>query len=270
MPLIIERNAIEGLFDEYLKAIEQQLTAPEIEPRVRVHEMRKLCKKVRSTLRLIRDNARDYQGESSLFRRIGKSFTEMRDADALLEALEKLTPSELDLEQMSDLLQTQQEDVYASYGPFEDLLADAHTEIKQSGLDNILKGSTTGDYDVTQCFLKSVNRFTKGYHRCLNAPEVEHFHNWRKAVKSLFYQHRLIAGVLSENEWQSLERLGSVLGDAHDYALMKDRLHASGSYKTNELSEIESNQRALESEALKLGKELISNIKKGLNCIYSC
>jgi CHAD domain-containing protein len=92
-------------------------------------------------------------------------------------------------------------------------------------------------------------------------PSPEHFHEWRKQVKTFWHQLRLVCP-----EWPAtarvlthkLERLGALLGDEHDLMLLKQFVaeHAPAAESATLNPLIETRQNKLQRAALELGARL--------------
>jgi CHAD domain-containing protein len=90
---------------------------------------------------------------------------------------------------------------------------------------------------------------------------ADHYHDWRKHVKTLLYQLRLLCP-----EWPAtgralltkLDRLATALGEDHDLALLKDfAAHHNHPKEARTLTRlIQSRQKKLRTTALKLGSQL--------------
>src|SRR5687768_17143099 len=84
-------TAIPRLMNEQIARAREQLTDQSAPPEKRVHDARKRFKETRALLRMIREPlGAQFAVENAWFRDAGRELAAVRDADAVLEALEKL------------------------------------------------------------------------------------------------------------------------------------------------------------------------------------
>ena len=98
----------------------------------------------------------------------------------------------------------------------------------------------------------------------LEKSSAENFHEWRKCVKDLWHQIKLLCPAWPQElraAADELESFGEFLGDDHDLVMLKKFFaDASGKFEgTKLLNElIESRQKELRSAALKLGAKFLA------------
>jgi CHAD domain-containing protein len=198
-----------------------------------VHDVRTSLKKIRALLRLVQDEMDGdvFQQENVCFRDAGRRLSAVRDAAVMLETFDKLR------ERFSA-----------------QLAADAFTELrkvlrqsstirraeKQKALSEVAQTMSTArqrvehwpiDHDDFSALgLGLEHAYTRGRRSLAHAieqPSVESFHEWRKQVKCLWYQIRLLKPVWPTVMGQfadELKALGDYLSDDHDLAILRGRV----------------------------------------------
>jgi CHAD domain-containing protein len=201
-----------------------------------VHDTRKDMKKLRSLLRLVRDGLGDerYRAENARYRDAARLLAGTRDAEvklATLGALREHCTGELPpLAGLTAALEAERSR-FAGGGPeLEQRLQEAAAAIDAGG-------ATIDDWplegDGWKLLAGGIERsYRRGRRRHADVradPSPEAVHEWRKRVKDLWYQLRL----LRESWPEALEgpigeahRLADLLGDHHDLSVLAD--HARG------------------------------------------
>jgi CHAD domain-containing protein len=204
------------------------------DPNEGIHEVRKRCKKLRALVRLVRDADEElYRRENAAFRDTARRASHLRDDAAMVEAFEKLAAG---YEDAVDL---------ASFEPVHEALL-ARRDAAATDVDEAL-GAVRGDleaargriatwelpgdgFDVLAGGLERTYRRSRNRHRdAYAAGTTEAFHEWRKRVKYHRYQVRLLQDAwpaVLKSRRQELHTLGEFLGDDHDLAVLRARLHA--------------------------------------------
>ncbi len=221
------KRVIGGRIDDAV----EQLSGGAAEPAEGVHEARKDLKKIRSALRLVRAELGDdvWRRENERYREIGRALSGFRDAEVMVETLDTLGDRYGDAarERFSGLrAELEQEFHRQREDGMEPAMARAAADL-ESGRDGIeqlpLKGD---DWDLIGAGLhRSYRRGRKRLREVEESPTVENLHEWRKRVKDLWYQLRLIreadrtlVGELADQAHD----LSDHLGDDHDLALLSD------------------------------------------------
>lgn len=200
-----------------------------------VHEVRKRCKEIRATVRLVRPALGEtYDKENAWYRDIARKLSDIRDAQALIETYdEHITPIAEDaldetarksvrktLVARRGRISTEQnlgerlEDVH------EDLLEGRPRieswELDAEGFDAIGPGVK-----------KSYRRGREAMEEAYDEPTAENFHEWRKRAKYHRYHTRLLRNIwLSpmKTRRSELKDLTDHLGDEHDLAVFREVL----------------------------------------------
>lgn len=212
-----------------------------------VHEVRKRIKKARSLLRLARADvgagvARHANAE---LRRVGADLARQRDADALVEALDRLAatdapstdpPSTADpatadaLARVRAGLVERAEAVRAGDAVDQATVRGAARTLEQvaTWLDRVPAHAHGWDA-LGPGLERSYRRGRAAFAALPDEPSAEELHEWRKRVKDLWYHQRLIRRLWPDAQRPIIEaadQLADVLGQEHDLALLVDLLSA--------------------------------------------
>jgi CHAD domain-containing protein len=246
------------------------------DPRTAVHEARKDLKKLRSAIRLVREplGEETYRRENDRFRDAGRRLSPMRDANvrvATLEALRERFPGELDDADLDVVVREENGRLPSPDGNGADPQERAAREIEVGGdaiPDWPLEGDDWGllDAGLRRSYRRGRNRF-----RDVAAdPSDENVHEWRKRVKDLWYDLRLLAPAEPKRiggAAKKVHRLSDVLGDHHDLAVLREHAsHTGASARAHCLFRlrraINLRQDELLKEALKRGEKLYAEKPK--------
>jgi CHAD domain-containing protein len=228
-----------------------------------VHATRKHIKKTRALLRLIREEIGPeiFKEEDRCLREVAGGFSGPRDAWVQLQLLEKLgaqAPDGTTFEQTAAMLQAEIATHADSFGPQR---RQAETALQQ--ICDRLEGWPLDDLGIDDlcCALRSsYRRGRKCFRRVRAEATPESYHSWRKRVKDIWYQLRLLQNLNSALMGELTEAagtLGQKLGDLHDLAFFRIRLEAeTGSFEEESgvlLGLISAREDELEEIVLDLG-----------------
>jgi CHAD domain-containing protein len=203
-----------------------------------VHDARKRLKKSRSALRLARPGMPKaaYQAENRALRDAGRALSGARDADVLVETVEKLG------EHFSVAFKVTRNRL--SKQPRPELDPAAHADTLRALAARADGWAVAGDVLVAG-IRRSYTRGRDAFELADRDPTAEHLHEWRKRVKDLWYQERLLQeawpGML-EAEAAEAKTLSQLLGDDHDLAVLAERLEEDGD--PQDLRELAERRRA--------------------------
>jgi CHAD domain-containing protein len=224
---------LQQVITEQIETARSALTNPQ-DVHEGIHTARKCFKKVRGALRLGRPALGDvYQQENRRFRDAGRALSQIRDAEAMIEIVDKLGdqyPEQTDRSGFRLLRKTLGERRH-------------HILHDQSNLEQRIQG-VIAELDAAQQALqswpgveevaapgaglkKTYKRGRNAMHRAYHHPTPEAFHDWRKRVKYSWYHSRLLQGVWSpvmksyRNQFKGLSKL---LGDDHDLAVLVETI----------------------------------------------
>jgi len=199
-----------------------------------VHQLRKRCKKIRGLLRLIRGSfATSYSQENAWFRDLAQRLSDARDAEAMLECLDRLC-GVFGRELEADAFATVHDALVARRTAMQDdaglpqRVRDTVAQL-QSARVRVLGwridrgGFPAIEQGLTQTYRRARKAMLAGY----ATPTSERFHEWRKRVKYNWYHLRLLREVWPE-PMKALaaeaKQLADQLGDDHDLAVLQDTL----------------------------------------------
>jgi CHAD domain-containing protein len=243
-----------------------------------IHEVRKAFKKIRGALRLVRDHIDFYKEENVFFRDEGRRISEIRDATSVIEALDDLYERHANqfykktFKTFRNFLLSRQSEMASEYvdkkGVLKSIkkrLSKKHEEIDKWSI-NIQSFE-----DIAPSIKRVYKRGRKAYNKAKESKSNEDFHEWRKRVKYLRYQLRLLNRIwpgFLECWEDELHDLSDFLGDDRDLLMLnrvveahRDQFADKESYELLK-SLIAFRRSNLEANALQLGKRLYGLKKK--------
>jgi CHAD domain-containing protein len=263
-----------GRLDDALEQLRERL---EDDPAAAIHEARKDLKKARSLLRLVRDRIGEeaYRRESDRLRDAGRMLSGSRDAQAKAETLEALAERFGDelpagVEGWRADLERERDSVTAD-------LDDRDSELRAAVRDAIeaIAASRDSVEDwapskrgwklLAPGLERSYGRGRDRFRDVRRDPSAESIHEWRKRVKDLWYDLRLLRdswpGVLGQTADQAHD-LSDLLGDHHDLTVLAEDVHGRPAFADDGddlaaiTSAIESRQEELLEAAVPVGERL--------------
>ncbi|WP_372912392.1 CHAD domain-containing protein [Salinigranum sp.] len=207
------------------------------DPHEAVHEVRKRCKEVRATLRLVRGVLPTYSDENAHYRDAARRLSHARDAQALVETFDDHVapavrsndgPAPDSLDAVRATLVARR-DTLAAAEDLDSRLAAVERDLLD-GRDRVdaLPVATDGFAAVAGGLRKSYRR---GCDRMADAyadPSTEAFHEWRKRVKYHRYHCYLLRPVWEKPmkaRRDQLKELSDLTGDEHDLAVFVETMH---------------------------------------------
>ena len=203
-----------------------------------VHEVRKDCKRIRGLLRLIRPCVRElYTVENAFFRDAAASLSGIRDAEAALESYDALLDAFADtvdrraLSPVRRALTLHKQRLSEDVADLDERLAAFGTAMRKARErvpdwpipgEDPLQGKS-GFALLGPGLAKTYERGRKAMADAYADPSVESFHEWRKRAKYLRYHLRLLRPAWSRllmPTRREVKRLGQLLGDDHDLAVL--------------------------------------------------
>ena len=214
-----------------------------------VHDVRKRAKKIRAVARLCRDALGEgYRPANDTFRDVARLLSAQRDAWTLVETADTLREQDASTLPDADSIQHIDEVHHALVDRYADIRAAAGDDDLLRTVEVALRDATatiTGwplpddltPSDLAQSIHRVHSRGRRGWedlHDTLGEdPDAsgEAWHDWRKRVKYLWYQVRLL-----EDAWpgpmqalaDELDELADLLGDDHDLMVLGDVLTDEG------------------------------------------
>lgn len=240
-----------------------------------VHGARKDMKKLRTVLRLLRDElgSKLYKQDNARFRDAARALSETRDAEVKLETLDALAEREdaLPAEAVESWRKILDRDREAATNAARDEPAVAEAiSLIEEGIEAIRNWELDGDsWELIDA--ATARTYRRG-RRALKAAAKRRgegdFHEWRKRAKDLWYELRLLSCAWSgplEATADEAHNLADLLGDHHDLAVLREDLRERnlGEGETVALeAAIGRRQEELAAEALPLGRRLYAERPK--------
>lgn len=202
-----------------------------------VHEVRKQLKKVRATLRLLREalGSKTYKQENAFFRDVARPFTAVRDAKVLMSTLEHLAEHFGDQANMPAIDGVRR------------ALREHHQEVRQHMLEEDSLGAVMAalrtartrakqwpvgrrGWSVLGAGLQRIYRSGRdAFAMAQENPSEDNLHEWRKQVKYLWHQLQVLQPLqpaLIKTLADQAHALADALGDDHDLAVLHQKLLA--------------------------------------------
>jgi CHAD domain-containing protein len=239
-----------------------------------VHGARKDLKKLRSALRLLRQELGDkrYRAENSAYREAGRLLSPSRDAKVKVETLEDIcgrmegtVPAGAADEWLEVLREERDLAVESTRNGGSAALTEALALVEE-GRERV--GSWPLEAESWELVGPGVERaYRRGRKQMRLAaaePSAANVHEWRKRVKDLWYQLRILKVATPKGLSDRIDvadRLSDALGDHHDLAVLRDDLLARDLQTVTVrraalVAPIAQRQEELASAALDLGNRL--------------
>ena len=260
---------------ERLQAAIAHLTDPHDDDRT--HEARKRLKETRAVLRLVRGEIGEeaFAIENAAIRDAGRRLSDVRDAEALLEALAKL-----DLGSLGALAQRR---VRRALTARRKRLALAASDEQLTAVVDSLRASRDrialwnfadrGFELVEDGLAATYARGRRLFRRADREHEPDVLHEWRKRVKDAWYHHQLLERAFPavvKGYAHALKELSDLLGNHHDLdvlrALLVEEPATFGKQPdVDALIAIVDHRRAeLERDAIALGARLFHELRRAV------
>jgi CHAD domain-containing protein len=241
----------------------------------RVHEVRKHLKKLRAVLALAEGSANgtDVVQQAKTVRRAARALAPLRGEAALLESFETLErsfPDRMDAGaavKIRELLAPR----ISSTPPAENGLHEAEAELVRAQ-ESLTGAKFRGSHwsSLEPGFRHTYARARAAYARATDQPGVDALHDFRTPAKRHLYQVHLLESIWPELlhvHRKELARVGDLLGEHHDLALLKAELEErdlDADALANVVPLIEARSRDLEKQLFALGGRLFAERPKAL------
>lgn len=202
----------------------------------RVHEARKRTKEVRAMLRLVRDEMgkRAYQRENARLRDAARLLAPLRDAQVLREVVDGIDDPSVDAGALDRARQGLDARLRSEKArAVQARSAQRMSEMVAAATDAVAQWPLTRDrWRVVRPGLRrAYARGRAGYAAVAGLGTDEQIHAWRKRVKDLWYDVRLVKPawpqVLGPTA-EEVHRLSDLLGDHHDLSVLVAHLDELG------------------------------------------
>ncbi len=229
------RRIVTGRLDKAGERLEAAQVAED--PTACVHGARKDLKKLRSALRLVRDELGDerYRAENGVYREAARLMSDTRDAEVKVETVEDIC------ERFQGTLPTGAADEWLEALRYErDLAVESSRNGGSAALGEALELVEAGRERVGSWHLekeswelvgpgieRAYRRGRKRMRRAAAETSAANVHEWRKRAKDLWYHLRILEDATPKNLSDRIDvadRLADALGDHHDLAVLRDDL----------------------------------------------
>jgi CHAD domain-containing protein len=270
-------DGLKRVFREQIESALKLCRHPAKQRGVTVHEVRKHLKKLRAAMRLaIPEVGKDrHAREDRCVRKIGRLVSDLRDAQVRLQTLIQLRDDtakgskDTPFAHIEELLSLERESFSAAFAGWQKQavprLEHVQARLLKWPLDDLTWKQVCGA--VCKIYKRGERRLAK----TIKHPEPENFHAWRKRVKDLWYQLRILQPlnrvVLTEMAHDA-EVLGELLGLEHDLSFLWARLEKECGDEAlrAELAQIEKlickRGKRLRTNALELGRRFYAEPAK--------
>src|SRR6266581_510408 len=270
-------DGLKRVFREQVESALKLCRHPAKERGVTVHEVRKHLKKLRAALRLTVSEVGKsrHAREDRYVREIGRLVSDLRDAQVRLQTLIQLRDEtakgsgENHFPRIEELLSLERESFSAAFAGWQ---KQAIPKLERIG-ERLSKWPLAGITWKQVCGTvgKTYKLGQRGLAKTIKKPVPENFHAWRKRVKDIWYQLRILQPlnrVVLEKIAADAEVLGELLGREHDFDFLLARLASEGSDEAlrNELVQLQKLIRErgskLRRDALELGRRFYAEPSK--------
>ena len=237
-----------------------------------VHEARKDMKKLRSLLRLVRDELGDdvYRREMVCFRDAGQELSGVRDADVMLATLgdlEERYPEDLPADVVGELRQTlEAHKIRTVAGARQQASAQVVETLAEAG--RRVDGWQLERDGFERGLGRSYRRGRRAYRAARAEPTDESLHEWRKRAKDHWYHVRILKEAwppVMDALADEAHELSDRLGDDHDLVVLVSwaHEHAPTGDGMDSFEELVRRRRAeLQQEAFALGARIYADKPK--------
>ena len=226
-------DGLKRVFREQIESALQLCRHPAKQRGVTVHEVRKHLKKLRAAMHLAVSEVgkNRHAREDRSVRKIGRLVSDLRDAQVRLQTLIQLRDEtakgsdEIHFPRIEELLSLERESFSAAFAGWQKQAIPQLERVEARLLKWPLEGLTWKQ--ICGAVGKIYKRGQRGLAKTINDPEAENFHAWRKRVKDLWYQLRILQPlnrVVLEEMAHDAEVLGELLGREHDLCFLWARL----------------------------------------------
>ena len=262
-------DGLKRVFREQIESALELCRHPAKQRGVTVHEVRKHLKKLRAAMRLaIPEVGKNrHTREDRCVRKIGRLVSDLRDAQVRLQTLIQLRddtakgPEDSSFPRVEELLSLERESFSAAFAGWQKQAIPQLERVEARLLKWPLEGLTWKQ--ICGAVGKIYKRGQRGLAKTIDDPEPENFHAWRKRVKDVWYQLRILQPlnrmVLTEMA-RDAEVLEELLGRERDLNFLWARLETEKGDEAlrDELAQLEKlirkRGKRLRTNALELGR----------------
>jgi CHAD domain-containing protein len=270
-------EGLKRVFSEQIDSALRMCEKPARQRGVTVHEVRKHLKKLRAAMRLaVGEVGKNCHAcEDRCVRKIGRLVSDLRDSQVRLQTFVELRdqtakkPEQQLFPRTEELLLLERESFSAAFAGWQTQAIPQLERVKARLMDWPLEGLTWKQ--ICGAVAKIYRRGQRGLAKTIADPVPENFHEWRKRVKDIWYQLRILQPlnrVVLEEMAHDAEVLGELLGREHDLVFLLARLEKESGDEalTGELSQLQKligkRCKRLRRDALELGRRFYAEPAK--------
>jgi CHAD domain-containing protein len=270
-PREIPSQALQRVFRDEIDAALKICRHPARERGVTVHDTRKHLKKLRAALDLIAvEVGKQGKREDRCAREIGKLVSDLRDAHVRLQTLIELRGKDAKkFSELENFLSIERESFSAAFADWRKQAISDLAQLRYRAVGLPLEDLTWKT--ICRAVARSYRSGRDALARALKKRSAKCMHTWRREVKQLWYQLRLLTPlnpIVLEEIAADAKMLGRLLGRDHDYAFLLQRFEGE-QFDTalgNECSDLEKlvrkRRQRLERNALELGRRFYAEPPK--------
>ncbi|AKD54874.1 CHAD domain-containing protein [Spirosoma radiotolerans] len=203
-----------------------------------IHSVRKRIKKIRALFRLVRSELKEkeFKRTNAFYRSLGQQLSSLRDATVMIKTLDKLREAK-PTNVSPKLFTTLHEALLVEQKQAANAFFNGPTQIGH--LANAFRNASPHVTGFSKCyngFRVMAPNLKKTYRRARQAlkvvrhkPSIDHFHELRKEVKTIWYHTRLLQPIwpdLVKAYEHEFDRLGELLGDDHDFGVLAQKIES--------------------------------------------
>ena len=269
-------QGLKRVFCEQIDAALHLCQHPAKQRGVTVHEVRKHLKKLRAAMRLaVGEVGKNCHAEEDrCVRNIGRLVSDLRDAQVRLQTFVKLRnkaakDSGKCFPRIEELLVLERESFSAAFVGWQNdaipQLEDVKARLMAWPLDDL------NWRQICNAVCKIYRRGQRALATTIDDPEAENFHAWRKRVKDVWYQLRILRPLnrtVMEEMAEDAEMLSELLGTEHDLNFLRVRLEKESGDEAlaDELAALQKligkRSKRLRRDALELGRRFYAEPSK--------
>jgi CHAD domain-containing protein len=269
-------EGLKRVFCEQIDSALHMCRHPAKERGVTVHEVRKHLKKLRAAMRLATGEVGKncHAKEDCCVREIGRLVSDLRDAQVRLQTFIQLRDKASkkrgqQFPRTEELLLLERESFSAAFAGWQSQAIPQLEGVKTRLMAWPLDGLNWKQICNAVC--KIYRRGQRALAKAIDDPEPENFHAWRKRVKDVWYQLRILQPLnrtVLEEMAHDAEVLGELLGSEHDLDFLWGRLkkECGDQLLGSELARLQKliNKRCkrLRHDALELGRRFYAEPSK--------
>jgi CHAD domain-containing protein len=270
-------KGLKRVFAEQIDAALHLCQHPAKQRGITVHEVRKHLKKLRAAMRLAigQVGKNCHSREDRCVRKIGRLVSDLRDAQVRLQTFIELRDQaakalrEERFPRTEELLLLERESFSAAFDGWQSRAIPQLERVKTRLMNWPLEELTWKQ--ICDAVGKIYKRGQRGLAKTIDDSEAENFHAWRKRVKDIWYQLRILQPlnrVVLEQIAHDAEVLGELLGREHDLDFLLARLEKETGDEAlaNELTQLQrligKRCRRLRRDALELGRRFYAEPAK--------